>query len=369
MTFQMTTDPGANNPLGTLDAQQFLKDYWGQRPFHARQAFAGLDTLIDANELAGAACEPGVDARLVLGSDARRDWHAEFGPFVESRFSELAAENWTLLVQAVDAWNPSVASLMVAFDFLPRWSLDDVMVSYSALGGGVGPHFDNYDVFLIQATGRRLWRTGQHCSTQTPLRTDANLRLLEQFDEQNSFETAPGDVLYVPAGLAHWGTALTDECITCSVGFRAPSHAEVVQQAVQFLVEDMTEDKRVCVGPEGCASDAFEIGPAILKRVEALEASLTSGDLRKALVRAVGALVTAPREDELASGDNVPTIRIPMPDGGGEAIELTDRVRAAYVPTASGADLFIDGEVIATTLEFARAVCHRSARSDSTRSK
>ncbi|MBT6277998.1 MAG: cupin domain-containing protein [Chromatiales bacterium] len=367
----MIRDRGAKpHPhLGKLSAQQFLTDYWRQSPFFAPRAFAGLDDLVDADELAGAACESGVDARLVLGGDARLDWHAELGPFPESRFATLGPENWTLLVQAVDAWCRPVAGLTKAFDFLPRWCLDDVMVSYSVPGGGVGPHFDNYDVFLIQATGRRLWRTGQCCSAQTPLRLDSNLRLLQRFDEQHSFETGPGDLLYVPAGRAHWGTALTDGCITCSVGFRAPSHSEVIQQAAQLLVEDMTEDLRVSVGPEGCASDPFEIGAAMLKRLDALQASLTTDDLRAALARAVGALVTQPREDGLATSDESPEALVALPGDTDKSVVLREHARTAYVRTESGADLFVDGEIISTSLEFALDVCRRSARIEAAQSE
>jgi 50S ribosomal protein L16 3-hydroxylase len=319
---------------------------------------------MDVNELAGAACELGVDARLILGCDARLDWHAEFGPFPESRFAELGAENWTLLVQAVDGWSEPIAALIDTFDFLPRWSLDDIMVSYSTVGGGVGPHFDNYDVFLIQASGQRLWRTGQKCSAKTPLRSGSNLRLLQQFDERNSFETAPGDVLYLPARLAHWGTALTDDCITCSVGFRAPSHAEVVQYAAQLLIEDMSDDQRVSVGPEGRAVDSSEIGTAMVKRLELLQASLTPEDFHTALVRAFGMLVTQPREDELRSDDGAPATRVTVPGGAAQSVVLLERARTAYVSTPTGADLFVDGEVIATTLEFAQEICERSVSSE-----
>jgi 50S ribosomal protein L16 3-hydroxylase len=213
--------------LGEVSAAQFLSDYWQQQPLLVRGALAADYAPVSGEVLAGLSLEEAVEARLVLCSAEQKSWQLRHGPFNETEFLNLPERNWTLLVQALDLWLPEVAELLTQFDFLPRWRLDDVMASYAVPGGSVGPHFDHYDVFLVQTLGDRLWRIGQHCDRETPLLDNTDLKILKDFAPTGEWLLEPGDMLYLPPGLAHWGIAQS-ACVTLSVGFRAPTLADLL---------------------------------------------------------------------------------------------------------------------------------------------
>jgi 50S ribosomal protein L16 3-hydroxylase len=217
--------------LGDISAEQFLAEYWQQKPLLIRNAIPNFQPPVDSNELAGLSLEPEVESRLVVG----KDWKIEHGPFDEQRFQNLPEKDWTLLVQAVDLWVPEVAELLNHFGFLPPWRIDDIMVSYAADGGNVGPHFDNYDVFLLQGHGQRQWSVGGLCDEKSALLPHANLRILadEQFTEKWTLN--PGDMLYLPPKYSHHGVAL-GECTTYSIGFRAPTVTEMLDDLTTELI-------------------------------------------------------------------------------------------------------------------------------------
>ena len=211
--------------LGDISAQKFLQRYWQREPLLIRKALTDYRSPISPDELAGLALEAEVESRLVEGK--AKDWSLRHGPFTEQDFLQLPEQDWTLLVQAVDLWVPEVQQLLERFDFLPPWRLDDVMVSFACPGGSVGPHFDQYDVFLLQVEGARLWQIGGHCDGDSPLQADCPLRVLESFSSQQEWLLEPGDMVYLPPGIAHWGVAET-ECLTYSIGFRSPSIADLL---------------------------------------------------------------------------------------------------------------------------------------------
>ena len=163
--------------LGGLTAREFLRDYWQKKPLLVRQAMPGFESPISPDELAGLALEEEIESRLVI-EHGERPWELRRGPFAEDAFSQLPERDWTLLVQAVDQFVPEVAELLEQFKFLPKWRIDDVMISFAAPGGGVGPHFDNYDVFLLQGFGKRRWQIGQMCNAGSPLLEHADLKIL-----------------------------------------------------------------------------------------------------------------------------------------------------------------------------------------------
>src|SRR5690606_748288 len=156
------------------------------------------------------------------------EWAVEHGPLAEARLRRSGKAPWTLLVQAVDHHVPAVAALIEAFRFIPNWRIDDVMVSYAVDGGGVGAHFDQYDVFLIQGAGRRRWQVGAPCNADTPLLPNDDVRLLADFKAVDEWILEPGDILYVLPRIAHNGVAIGDDCMTYSIGFRAPSRADLI---------------------------------------------------------------------------------------------------------------------------------------------
>lgn len=222
----------AGQRLG-MPVAQFLRDYWQQRPLLVRGAFAPWQDPLAAEDLAGLACEDLALSRLVRLDRARGHWSAERGPFDEAVFPELPQQDWTVLVQDVDKWDPDVRQLLDAFDFLPRWRIDDVMVSFAAPGGSVGPHTDHYDVFLIQGSGQRRWQLDLR-GNRAQFRDDSELKLLQDFHADVEWLCQPGDMLYLPPELPHFGEAVS-ACLTFSIGFRAPSRSELLADLADYL--------------------------------------------------------------------------------------------------------------------------------------
>lgn len=225
--------------LGDLSREAFLKQYWQKKPLLIRQAFPDFQSPISAEELAGLACEEGVESRLVQ-EHGDEPWQLRHGPFVESDFTSLPDSHWTLLVQAVDHHVPELARLLDKFDFIPNWRIDDLMISFAQAHGSVGPHLDNYDVFLLQVQGRRHWHINEDDYSEDDFMVGPELRLLENFESKEDWILEPGDMLYLPPGVAHHGIAL-DDCLTFSIGFRAPSQEELLSAFVSQL-DEITED-------------------------------------------------------------------------------------------------------------------------------
>ncbi|MEP3226373.1 MAG: cupin domain-containing protein [Parasphingorhabdus sp.] len=226
-----------------FDIDNFLQNDWQQQPVFIPNPWDHWRNPLDANLLAGLACEDGVEARLVSGNSDTK-WKLEHGPFPEQRFASLGRKDWTLLVQAVDHYVPEVNALIDSFRFIPDWRIDDVMVSYAANGGGVGPHFDHYDVFLVQGAGQRRWSIGEVCDEKTALIPHDDLRLLADYQTVESWICNPGDILYIPPGYAHEGIAIGDECMTYSIGCRAPSRSELIGYWVDDLLAELPEEER-----------------------------------------------------------------------------------------------------------------------------
>ena len=213
--------------LGTVDPAEFLARYWQKRPLVLRGTVDPSLVAISPEELAGFALEEEIESRLITEDPATGKWQLQHGPLDEADFGRLPESHWTLLVQSLDYFYPGLDSLIDACDFLPRWRLDDVMVSFATRGGGVGPHVDRYDVFLVQVQGRRRWRIGDTDTDTTACLPHPEISQIPPFEPILDLIAEPGDVLYVPPGVPHWGVAL-DDSITCSVGFRAPSARDLV---------------------------------------------------------------------------------------------------------------------------------------------
>lgn len=229
---------------GELTAERFLTEFWQQRPVLIRQAFPSIKPLLEHDELAGLALEAHVESRLIRNKTEQSQFELKRGPLTEQDFADLNESDWTLLVQAVDHYIEEASELLDCFNFIPRWRIDDLMVSYATPGGGVGAHFDNYDVFLIQATGTRRWEIGGPETRQSKRIPDIPLMILSDFTPQETYELEPGDMLYLPPLIAHNGVATSTDCTTYSVGFRAPSDAEVLRSYSDFIGESLTPEQR-----------------------------------------------------------------------------------------------------------------------------
>lgn len=233
-----------NSPLpylGGLSANEFLRDYWQKKPLLVRNAFPELAYRLSPEDLMELAQEESAESRLIL-EKGKTPWELRKGPFTTKQFKALPKTHWTLLVQAVDHYLPELADYLDNFSFIPNWRIDDIMMSFAPEGGSVGPHYDQYDVFLIQGIGNRRWQLGQQCDENTerldgtPLRILANIAV--NFDEVLN----PGDLLYVPPGLAHYGVAQND-CTTYSIGFRAPALAHLLERVVDEVLERVGSSK------------------------------------------------------------------------------------------------------------------------------
>ena len=284
--------------LGGLTAREFLRDYWQKKPLLIRQALPDFESPISPDELAGLALEEEIESRLVI-EHGQQPWELRRGPFSEEDFSDLPARDWTLLVQAVDQFIPQVAELLENFRFLPSWRIDDVMISFAAPGGGVGPHYDNYDVFLLQAHGQRRWKIGQMCDAESPVLEHADLRILAEFAETDEWVLEPGDMLYLPPRLAHYGIA-EDDCMTYSVGFRAPSAAEVLTHFTDFLSQFLTNEERYSDAGIAPCSDPHQIQRDSLDRLKSLLNEHMNDE--RLLLTWFGQFMTEPRYPELIAG-------------------------------------------------------------------
>lgn len=263
-------DAAGAPPLGMVPAD-FLRDYWQKRPLLIRNAFPGFVSPLEPEDLAGLACEEAALSRIVAHDRDEDRWTLRHGPFAEAEFPGMPDHDWTLLVQDVDKWDADVAAILQAFDFLPRWRIDDVMVSFAAPGGSVGAHVDQYDVFLLQAQGQRRWQidASEALGRGAPpveFRDDAELRLLREFHPTHDWLLAPGDMLYLPPGVPHHGVA-EDACLTWSIGMRAPSAAELLGDFVDTLAADADEALRYRDPDLTPPADPNEIDAAAMQRV------------------------------------------------------------------------------------------------------
>ena len=278
-----------------VDETTFLAEYWQRKPLVLRQSLPHIINRIDGNDLAGLACEDEVESRIVTGYGLNNDWCCRQGPFAEEDFLTLPDKNWTLLIQGLDQWSPEHRDILNYFHFLPRWRLEDIMASYAPLGGGVGPHFDYYDVFLIQASGSREWQLGQVCDENSALQNNREVKLLSEFSNIESHQLYAGDILYIPAGRAHWGTAITNDCITLSVGFRAPSEKELLTRVFDNLVDGLSEHRRYCDTLNTIDEHSSKINQFAQSEVSQFLNTLDLETLQSAIHTAFGELLTEPR--------------------------------------------------------------------------
>lgn len=258
-----------------IDEVVFLKDYWQQKPLLIRQAFPDFQSPLDANELAGLSLEPGTTPRLITQDDSG-NYHLEHGPFEEDRFASLDGNNWSLLVTDVEKHVPELSSYLRPFQFLPSWRIDDLMVSYAPVGASVGAHVDEYDVFLLQASGVRQWSIDQRTDIKHELLPDSSLKILATFAATDCWDLEAGDMLYLPPGMPHHGIATQESCTTWSIGFRAPSIPDMVMRVSEMLADELPA-QRYTDGALGIAVPG-EISANAIARMKSLWTQATQLD-------------------------------------------------------------------------------------------
>ena len=291
--------------LGDISPADFMKNYWQRKPLLVRQAIPNFSPLLSRSALFDLAAQPDVESRLVMGeNNGQRAWQMQRGPFKRKAIPKLTERDWTLLVQGVDLHDDGVSALMQQFRFIPDARIDDVMISYASDGGGVGPHFDSYDVFLLQAHGQRRWRIGRQ--KDLSLQPDLPLKILANFKPEHDWVLNPGDMLYLPPRYAHDGVAL-GECMTYSIGFRVPQMGDLARE----LLVRMSEDAEESVGTDlyqDAKQPAVQNAAAMPEGLSDFAKSALQRALKDphALARALGEYLTEPKANVWFEGGEAP---------------------------------------------------------------
>jgi len=351
-----------------MSPRAFLREFWQKKPLLVRGAMTDLARgIITPERLAGLSCDDGVESRVVREKGGARPWEVTWGPHDEEFFTQLPARGWTLLVQELNRHRPRATRLFEPFSFLPNVRVDDIMVSYAAPGGSVGPHLDSYDVFLVQGKGRRRWKYGTSVAPDHVFRKGLDLRILEHFTYDADVIVEPGDVLYLPPGFAHHGVAVTP-CLTYSVGFRAPSLREMWQSYASYIgcrPELAHGDALLSDPPLVPANNPGAIPEAILKGVRQAVRALPL-DSDDAIDRWFASFATqlrpghrlTPPESALSASRIVARLR------KGRRVIRTEEGRWAFLPDSQKRNvlLFVGGEekaVPAGAADLARALCSK----------
>jgi len=324
--------------LGGLSAQTFMQRHWQRKPLLVRQAIPAseLPETPSRARLFALAADEDVESRLIVQKAG--DWSMRSGPVARRALPALTQPDWTLLVQGVDLHDDAAHGLLNRFRFVPGARLDDLMVSYASDGGGVGPHFDSYDVFLLQTSGRRRWRIGRQ--KNLALREGVPLKILADFEPEQEYMLEPGDMLYLPPRYAHEGVAVGGDCITCSIGFRAPRRDEMAHEMLQRLAEDAVDEEVESKLYSDAATPAVENPGAVPQGLRDFAEAAVTRLLqdRDALPRALGEYLTEPKPkvwfDEIEGfdeeEDDIPLTRL----------RLDRRTRMLY----DERHIFINGE-------------------------
>ena len=343
--------------LGGLSPEEFLRDVWQKKPLLIRGALPGFESPISPEELAGLACEEGSDSRLIMERGGEYPWQLRHGPFEDEDFLALPESHWTLLVQEVDRWVPEIAGLLNYFRFIPNWRIDDVMVSYAPDQGNVGAHVDNYDVFLFQALGKREWRIGLEPLMEEDIDEELEVSMLRRFEPDETWVLEPGDMLYLPPRIPHHGIARGD-CMTFSIGFRAPSREEVLAGFSNHLLEVIDPLERY--GDPDLRPQA-EPGLLSEKALEEIRRFVREGATDEAIDRWFGSFVTEPKRSEVIDPPERPwsisALTKALRDGA--VLERLAPTRFAYLRKKGGeVSLFVHGDEYALDagLEFAAPI-------------
>lgn len=336
-----------------MEPAVFLERYWQKQPLLVRGALAGYTCPLQGDDLAGLACEPLAASRLVRHDRTRDEWLLRQGPFAETDFANLPERDWTLLVQDCDKLLGEVEPLLQRFRFVPSWRIDDVMISYAAPGGSVGPHIDQYDVFLLQAQGQRRWQISTDPHADATFRPEGALKILRAFTPTHDWVLQPGDLLYLPPGVPHYGTAL-DDCLTFSVGMRAPSAAELLLDFAEHRADRLPEEQRYQDPDLEQQRHPAELTEAAVRRVRRqLEAALRCEPrvlrdwLASFVTRYRSAHEAAPAESSVAA----PALRQAV--SAGAALYRNPWSRYAFTRVRGGARAWFAGQGLPCSLPLA----------------
>ena len=330
----------------SITPEQFLSDYWQKKPLLIKQGLPQLIGMFEPEDMLGLAIEEDASARLLtqaaLKKDGQPQWQLKKSPLTEADFDNLP-EQWTVLVQNLEQWSPELGQLWQAFDFIPQWQRDDIMVSYAPKGGSVGKHYDDYDVFLAQGYGQRRWQLGKFCDKDTEFVADEPIRLFDDMGEIIFDEILEaGDVLYVPPKLAHFGVA-QDDCLTFSFGCRRPN----LMQVIDSLADIATNDSDLFV-PMLLPQAVQASGELQTNSIEAIKAQLLQmlqSERGDTIIRqAVSEVVSKRQYDALVPEESLTTDEMISALANGATLQADYSNRLLYTQTCDGIVVYVNGQ-------------------------
>jgi len=363
-------------PLGNLTPEEFLNEYWQKKPLVIRQAFPDFQTPITAEELAGLSFEEEVNSRIVIEKDGDHPWQPIFGPMDDDTFSNLPESHWTLVINDLEKIVPEFAWLPDMFRFIPDWRLDDLMCSYAADQGSVGPHFDLYDVFIIQGQGKRRWQISTAEVSEDNQADDTPLRIHKTFEAEQEWILEPGDMIYIPPNVTHHGVSL-GESISFSVGYRAVSHADLLNDFIAHITQNLSPKLTYQDADLETQVHSSEITDDAINRVKNIFKEYLSPE-HKEIDRWFGRYMSDPKTEHTET----PEFSIESLDelieeiNNGAILNRHPASRFAFINRGNQSSLFVDGSDYNVSTKFAEKLCDnrvitsnllKSASSDETK--
>lgn len=345
-----------NNPLGNISQQTFMEEYWQKKPLLVRQAFPNFESPISADELAGLACEEEINSRIIMEKDAEHPWFPMFGPMNDEIYSSMPETHWSLIVNDLEKYIPELSWIIDRFRFIPEWRLDDLMISYAADQGSVGPHIDLYDVFILQGQGKRRWQISSQPVNEDNQIKETPLRIQKKFQAEEEWIVEPGDMLYLPPGVSHYGVSL-GESLSYSIGFRATSHADMVNEFISHITQSLSAKLTYHDPDQTIQQHSNEIKQDALQRITEIFKEYLQPD-HPELQRWFGCFVS----DTKTSIDTAPENEINSIEELKQLANTTTlsrhpASRFAFAQNPDNTLLFIDGEDYEVNPDFAKCLC------------
>ncbi len=337
----------------SITQTEFINEYWHKKPLLLKNAIQanGLKILPSKSKLIQLSCHEDVQSRIVF-KQSDDDYTVEFGPFIENDFDELDQDTWNLLVSDVDKWQPQSQTILKYFNFIRNWIFDDIMLSCGSNGGTVGPHTDHYDVFLIQVTGQRQWAFSHNKIFNPGLKPKIDLKLMSDFKADETHTLNPGDVLYLPPEVAHYGIAMSEDCVTCSIGMRTPSHSELMTSFVDYIAQNKSADFRF---EEPQFKKQPEIGEITEKDINNISQILNDNltTKKQSINDWFGKYITEYRSLFFEFNQYQDTDEFDME----KDLSLSPFSKSCYFNHNNTVDLFVNGNKYESSLLLAQAVC------------
>lgn len=353
-----TLKPLLQSPLGDMSVETFLQDYWQQKPLLIKQAFPDFEAPIAPDELAGLSCEDDVNSRIVIEKGGEHPWQAIHGPMDEDVFAKMPETHWTLVVNDLEKYIPDLAWITDKFRFIPEWHLDDLMSSYAAPEGSVGPHVDLYDVFILQGEGKRRWQINTQPVAEDNVIPDIAIRLQKDFKPEFEWILEPGDMMYLPAGVSHHGISL-GESMSYSIGFRATSHSDLVNDFIAYITNDLSINKTFKLPYNKLQTHPNEISSAAIEELRSIFSQYLDPE-HPELARWFGCYVSDSKIDYLHQCEepveDLLQLKQMLLDTGASLIRYPSS-RFAFTQDGGDCLLFIDGQDFQVSEKFACLLC------------